>query len=507
MYNHTCPDCGGHIEKLSISETENNELHKSFNKAARWIYREKKNEINADDIDNSASEPFLNAVNNVLKDGLNSGIEHTVPYAMRRTLSEDVYIFSGAKTYTELKELSRLLLDDNQNIKPFNKFWQDVQAIYPMYNENYLQAEYIFATQSAQMASKWVEYEADGDRYNLQYRTAFDDRVRETHMALHNTTLPPSDPFWNDYYPPNGWRCRCTTVQVRKSKYPESNSVESRLAGAEATAGKNTIFRFNPGKQKVIFPEHHPYLKNLSDDEHSKLKIKAKNDNEVKTAEDVVRVVNDVSKGKGWFERGFKKLEATRRSDLNGATDMSGNIWLTKDRMDKTISAVNKLTKSEKITFDEADSVATFWHEVTHNRNKKGLTRLTATQRDYMELANEFVARNTLSDFYGAFGSKLQHSEFVTNRISTGYNMRVNNYQKIIGNTGLDREKVAEKVKKHLFDEPYRDQKTGLINALEGAVKKDKKKLTKKEITKLVTSCNTFEFDGVMKEIVDGVSQ
>jgi len=153
-----------------------------------------------------------------------------------------------------------MLMDDTGNIKPFSKFWQETESIYSQYNKLHLQAEYIFATQSAQMALKWNEYEADGDRYNLQYRTAADDRVRDSHAALHNTTLPPSDQFWKDYFPPNGWRCRCTAVQVRKSKYTESESTEAQNAGALATDGKNNIFRFNPGKEQVIFPKHHPYF-------------------------------------------------------------------------------------------------------------------------------------------------------------------------------------------------------------------------------------------------------
>ena len=475
---------------MSISESENNDLKKAFNKAARWIYKEKKSNIYPEDINENAVQLLLNNINSILQDGFNHGIEHSVPFIVQRNLSENVYIFSGAKTYEELKELSENLLDSNGNIKPFSKFWQDVESIYPQYNQSYLEAEYIFATQSAQLASKWNDYESDGDRYNLQYRTAGDDRVRESHWLLHNTTLPPFDPFWNDYFPPNGWRCRCTTVQVRKSKYPESNSSQAQSLGANATEGKNNIFRFNPGKQQVIFPPHHPYLKKLSGVERETLAKKASEAHDIKTADDVIKIINDIAKDKDWFERGFNKLEVTRKAGANGATDMNGRIWLTKERIDNTISSINKLSKGEQITFDEADSLATFWHEITHNRSKPGNMYMTRLQTKNMELANEFVSRNTLSDFYAAFGSKIQHSDLITNRVSTGYNRMVNNYQTIIEKVGLNKDDVVGKVKDHLFNEKYNNQKAGLTKALNGAKKPDGTKLTKSEINHLVSQCD-----------------
>jgi len=493
LYDCNCPDCGGYTDKLVISETENDDLQKAFNKAARWIFSQKKADIQPDDLNENSVQPLLNNIHTILQDGYKKGISHSVPYILKRDLSENIYVFSGAKTYSELKELSGLLLDSDGNIKPFNKFWQDVQSIYPEYNSNYLEAEYIFATQSAQMASRWNEYEADGDRYNLQYRTAGDDRVRESHQLLHNITLPPSDPFWNEYYPPNGWRCRCTAVQVLRQDYKKSDSDQSQHLGSDATTGKNKIFRFNPGKQHVIFPDNHPYLKRLKNQYKEVLRRKFEEINEIRTKDDVVSVINEIDKEKKWFERGFKNLDVTRKRTANGSTDMNGKILLTKDRLENTISGINKLNKSGEITVDEADSIATFWHEITHNRSKPGNMFTTRLQTRYMELANEFVARNTLDEFYSAFGSKVQHPEFMTNRASTGYNTMVRNYQQIIGKTGLNNKKVVEKVKTHLFNKPYTEQKTGLTNALDGAKKLDGKKLGKEQIGTLVRMCDQYE--------------
>ena len=112
------------------------------------------------------------------------------------------------------------------------------------------------------MASRWQRIEADGDRYDLQYRTAEDDRVREDHAILHGTTLPPSDPFWSLYLPPNGWNCRCTAVQVRKGKFPQSDPDLAMLRGNNCTENaKQQIFRYNPGKELQLFPPKHPYYK------------------------------------------------------------------------------------------------------------------------------------------------------------------------------------------------------------------------------------------------------
>jgi len=189
-------------------------------------------------------------------------VKQEIPAELTAALESNVFFFSGFKTHHELVEASKLLKDENGNFKPFNRFLKDVATIDDTYNRNYLNAEYNFATASSQMAVKWKEWEADGDDYDLQYRTAGDDRVRDEHASLNNTTLPPSDPFWKSYLPPNGWNCRCTTVQVRKGKYPKSDSEKAVAKGNAMTdTPKKQIFRFNPGAQEKIFPPKHPYYK------------------------------------------------------------------------------------------------------------------------------------------------------------------------------------------------------------------------------------------------------
>lgn len=192
---------------------------------------------------------------------LDSAFERTaMSDRMRQRLQQSDYIFSGIKTFHELNEVFPSLVDESGNRKPFEQFLNDVRKIDETYNKNYLRAEYNFVQSSAEMAGKWEQIEQDGDRYNLQYRTAGDSKVRPEHAALNGVTLPPSDPFWQTYYPPNGWNCRCTVVQVRKTKYPATPHDEAMQRGAQAT-GKDTkgIFQFNAGMEQKTFPDYNPY--------------------------------------------------------------------------------------------------------------------------------------------------------------------------------------------------------------------------------------------------------
>lgn len=194
---------------------------------------------------------------------------------MRERLSRSNYIFSGMKTFHELNEAFPSLLDENGDRKPFEKFLNDVRSIDETYNKNYLRSEYNFVTQSSQMAAKWERFSEDGDRYYLQYRTAHDDKVRPEHAALEGVTLPMSDSFWESYYPPNGWNCRCTVVQVLKSKYDATPHGEAMDRGSEALDGERyNIFRFNSGKQQKAVPDYNPYtIKRCNDCDVAKGKM------------------------------------------------------------------------------------------------------------------------------------------------------------------------------------------------------------------------------------------
>lgn len=266
-----CPQCGGHhaphthdIENSLKDWTK--KAQTAFEKAAKFLH--KKGDWKPEYLEEKPIKALIETHYNAYKEGYEPRVQdNVIPDEMRQALAEQVYVFSGCKTETQLREATALLRDDNGKIKPFDTFKKDIQQIDEAYNVNYLKAEYQFAIASAMGVAKWKSYEADGDRYYLQYRTAQDDKVRDSHQALHNITLPIDDPFWDSFLPPNGWRCRCNATQVLKAKYEKSDSEAARKAGEKATTqlgkdgdNKLEMFRFNPGKQSVIFPPKHPYF-------------------------------------------------------------------------------------------------------------------------------------------------------------------------------------------------------------------------------------------------------
>ena len=233
------------------------EMTDLFIEMMKAVFNQKGAQLSIDILEDPRSQNFVERHASVLDSSF-----QTVKMSdtMRRRLTRSNYIFSGMKTFHELNEAFPSLLDENGNRKSFERFLNDILKIDKTYNSNYLRAEYNFVQTSAQMAAKWEEFMEDGDRYNLQYRTANDSKVRPEHAAMHGITLPLSDPFWEEFYPPNGWNCRCNVVQVRKSKYPATNHDEAMALGELAT-GKDSkgIFRFNPGKEEKCVPDYNPY--------------------------------------------------------------------------------------------------------------------------------------------------------------------------------------------------------------------------------------------------------
>lgn len=173
---------------------------------------------------------------------------------MVRHLYRDVYQFSVAKNFTQMRTLTSALIDENGHTRSFSDFMNEAAKIDKKFNVDYLRAEYDTAINSAEMASHWVRFKQMGDPM-LRYVTVGDERVRASHAAMNGIQRPMSDPIWDKIYPPNGWNCRCTVVTTTGT----------------ATPGKQIrmpwdvppLFQTNLAKTGMLWPKGHPYFKSL----------------------------------------------------------------------------------------------------------------------------------------------------------------------------------------------------------------------------------------------------
>lgn len=233
------------------------DISKGFKDAMKALFHQKGSSFSIDIMADENVQSLIEAHTSVLDRNLQ---RLEMSDFMRQRLTRSNYIFSGLKTFHELNEAFPSLLDENGNKKTFERFLNDVRKIDETYNSNYLRAEYNFVQASAEMAAKWEKFMEDGDHYYLQYRTQHDDKVRPEHASLDRVTLPPTDSFWESYYPPNGWNCRCTVVQVLKRKYEPTPHDEAMSLGEDALqTDKKGIFRFNSGKEQKTVPDYNPY--------------------------------------------------------------------------------------------------------------------------------------------------------------------------------------------------------------------------------------------------------
>ena len=103
------------------------------------------------------------------------------------------------------------------------------------------------------MASKWQQIEEEAELFPyLQYVTAGDARVRQSHKDLNGIIKPVDSPFWDVHTPPNGWNCRCDVRQL-------DEAVETPDSEIKIPEDVPEHFQSNPGKSLTIFNEGHPY--------------------------------------------------------------------------------------------------------------------------------------------------------------------------------------------------------------------------------------------------------
>lgn len=263
LYNSKCGICGGYENASTTNIFTEQEINDLISGVQTGLYTT-----------DNLPRWFYNKTAEALFIGAETGYGSTLlelefgstDYLLLKELQTNIYVFSGAKTYQQVNEIQELLVKYKDRPDLFRK---EALKSFEDYNTprgaNYLSAEYQTAKTSARAAKNWIGIDERKDVLPyLEYQTVGDARVRPEHASLDGITRLVTDKFWSLYYPPNGWRCRCTTLS-----HDEATVTDMR--GFKQPENVPDVFLMNAGKDRIVFSEKHPYFKVKKGDKESAL--------------------------------------------------------------------------------------------------------------------------------------------------------------------------------------------------------------------------------------------
>jgi SPP1 gp7 family putative phage head morphogenesis protein len=124
-------------------------------------------------------------------------------------------------------------------------------------------------TQTAYMAGRYKQQMENSDQQPYwMYVAVMDSRTRPSHAALNGKVFRFDDPFWQIFYPPNGWGCRCRVRAISERRLKQLKlSVETSTgkltnktldAGFDKASGEiypAQVTTFNDGRGNSMTPD------------------------------------------------------------------------------------------------------------------------------------------------------------------------------------------------------------------------------------------------------------
>lgn len=82
-----------------------------------------------------------------------------------------------------------------------------------------------------------------------QYEAVEDDHTRKSHLAMHGKVFPADSPVWDTWFPPNGFKCRCTVRSLSQRQVEQLGlTVEEKVPNME---------RLKDGRFVNMLPDPH----------------------------------------------------------------------------------------------------------------------------------------------------------------------------------------------------------------------------------------------------------
>lgn len=371
---------------------------------------------------------------------------------------------------------------------------------------------------------------------------------RDEHKAWNGTVLPVNDPWWEKHSPPNGFGCLCEKEFISKYEMDAGMEKQTKAPTApndttnigekwdysigDADAENQRLKDYEEEKvQKVAKLYKNEDIKPLEKETKAKSKKQEQRRAEIQKMADerhANRTATEADKiqakwtlshphsqmpkkfnGVGDIATFWNKIDKARETlgqekifqngdfkygkinnRYNGETNVRGLINLSRSVHDLSLSAFEKLRLQTDLTEDECRAIGTLWHEMTHNRHKLNggiFVSPRGKATDYMEMANEFVARKTLPELFEQLGAKnAPYKQFMTSRKNCGYNDWVVRLETALDFFGINKESFLDQAKTDLFEGSLNTQKdflaNNMVNHVPGMKVSDAKKIVQESV-------------------------
>lgn len=374
---------------------------------------------------------------------------------------------------------------------------------------------------------------------------------RDEHKAWNGTVLPVNDPWWEKHSPPNGFGCLCEKEFISKYEMDAGMEKQTKAPTApndttnigekwdysigDADAENQRLKDYEEEKVKKVAKlyknedikpleketkakskkqeQRRAEIQKMADERHANRtateadKIQAKwtlshphsqMPKKFNGVGDIATFWNKIDKARETlgqeriFQNGDFKFGRINNK-YNGDTSMDGTINLHRKIHNLCVSAFEKLRLGKNLSEDECRAIGTLWHEMTHNRHKLNggiFHRPPGKSLDYMEMANEFVARKTLPELFGLIGAKsAPYKQFMISRDNCGYDDWVVRLDTALDTFGINKDSFLKQARTDLFDGNYDMQKELLVNNMASHVKG----MDTADATKIVAQCIKYK--------------
>lgn len=161
------------------------------------------------------------------------------------------FTVSGLHRLDQVSMVHKALGDSIAAGRPMAEFQRDIaKKLDGKHNAYRLETVYRTNVQSAYHAGRYTQMMRVADRMPWWRYVAVDDsRTRPSHRAMHGVVRRYDDPFWDDFYPPNGFRCRCT-VQALSERQMDNKGYKA----GEGTPGMMVWVDPQTGAETPVVP-------------------------------------------------------------------------------------------------------------------------------------------------------------------------------------------------------------------------------------------------------------